>query len=127
MSAPTIRKLTCRGCGTQARADQTSGWLIETWLTVGGGKVRVVTCRRLTVPFEGSERCDGRCGGHHNGYAAWRGDCLTCQEAPEDFDGEVFEPCDDAQWRCVELGCVQAWAEQHRNCEITITRPWEVA
>lgn len=127
--APPVPEVVCLGCGAH-RADQTGGWLVETWPTVGGGMVRVVSCpgcRLLSAPLGGGLLCDGRCGGGHYGWAAWRGDCLDCQEPPEDADGDMWE-ADAGRWYCAERRCVRAWADQlHPCCHVEITRPWEVA
>jgi hypothetical protein len=70
-------------------------------------------CRRLVVPYIGSDRCDGRCGGGCDSAAAWHAECWDCfdWDAEED-DGALMDG-----WSCFDEGCVLAWvAKNHPDC-----------
>lgn len=121
-------KLQCP-CGATARADKARGWLNETWPTLGGDKIRVVSClpcRRLTSHFDGDAICDGRCGGHNDSAMACQADCVTCQDrAYEQWDPDAEpEPRPVAgtdAWACWSQGCVRAWAATHSTCNVQFT------
>lgn len=121
-------KLQCP-CGSTAPADEARGWLNETWPTIGGDKISVVSClscRRLTSHFDGDAICDGRCGGHNDSTAAYRADCATCQERAYDERDPDAEPAPRPRtgagaWVCWSLACVQAWADTHSTCNVQIT------
>ena len=113
--------LVCGGCAK--RGGCRTGWLDEMWPTLGGGEVRVVACfncRRLVVPFEGSERCSGRCGGRNDSPTAWSAECLTCLAVGDIADSL---PDTDVGWACWEERCVRAWADEHGRHVVEITAP----
>lgn len=116
----------CLSCDAR-RSDWPFGWIDEKYATLGGGVIRVTLCfpcRRLVVPFGGSDRCDGRCDGECDSAMAWVGHCRTCLDAMGDeASGEEWPlPTEPAEWSCFEEHCVRAWATQlHPDCDTDIT------
>lgn len=107
-------------CGATAPIG-TPGWLDETWPTIGGEELHVVSCwecRRLVVPYAGSDRCNGRCGGYADTTVAALGECATCADAD---DNEWPPPDERTRWSCFDNNCVLAWAATHDVCSVDFT------
>lgn len=136
MTAIAEKTLHC-ACGAQALVG-TPNWIDETWPISGGGRAHVAICppcRRITLDHQGSDRCDGRCGGGVDRDAAPYGLCLDCQyDAVSESDGFKFgcdggpdkrpSPVGDPTffWSCWDLACIQAWAAaRHPTCHVRIT------
>lgn len=115
----------CMSCDTKIRERPVLP-LKESYCTLSGDTRRIVLCfpcRRLAVPFEGSDRCDGRCGGHNDNPTAWHAECSTCPTAEVDDEGDPLP----TEWSCWEEGCVRAWAAEHDGHVVEIIEPWKVS
>lgn len=123
-AATAIIRCLC-GSVTAKETARRNWWLDETWPTISGGSLSIVACfpwRRLVVPYTGSDRCDGRCGGYCDSAMAWRGWCGECVDRLDEEYGDNPSSFDELiEWSCFDEGCVRAWAEHsHTACDVDI-------